>query len=221
VHGGPYGTFGSAFMIDFEVLVGAGYAVLFNNFRGSGGYGPEFADKIVGEWGVQASLDHHATIDAAIAAGLADPDRVAVGGLSHGGYATLWLVGTSDRFKAGVAENASSNWINCWGVADTESWIPLEFGGNPWEVPERYRANSPLTHAPACSTPVLFVICEQDMRCHPTESEQYYRVLRSNGVAAEMLRMPDSTHGGCISGRPPVRRAQNEAMVEWADRYVK
>jgi dipeptidyl aminopeptidase/acylaminoacyl peptidase len=220
VHGGPYGAFGSTYMIDFHLLVGAGFAVVFHNFRGSRGYGRDHGHAIVGDWGRQGQLDHHAALDAAIAAGIADADRLGVCGYSHGGFATCWLVGTSERFKAAVAENPVVSWTSAWGIADDDSWIAKELGGRPWEVPDVYRERSPLTYAPNCTTPVLFVVGESDLRCPAGESEQYYRVLHSNGVPAEMLRLPNSAHLGTWDGPVPSRTAQNEALVEWFQRWV-
>jgi dipeptidyl aminopeptidase/acylaminoacyl peptidase len=220
IHGGPYGAFGSTYMIDFQLLVGAGFAVIVNNFRGSSGYGTDFLQKIIGHWGVAGALDHHATVEEAVRLGIADPERVGVCGYSHGGFATCWLVGTSDRFKAAVAENPSTSWTTAYGVTDSEWRIPFELGGTPDEVPDVYRERSPLTHATNCKTPLLFIIGEADLRCHPIESEQYYRVLKSNGVPTEMLRLPNSTHIGTWNGPVAARIAQNEALVDWFRRYL-
>jgi dipeptidyl aminopeptidase/acylaminoacyl peptidase len=207
-------------MIDFQLLVGAGCAVVIHNFRGSGGYGKDFEAKILGRWGEQGSIDHHAAVDEAIRVGVADPDRLGVCGLSHGGFATCWLLGTSDRFKAGVAENPVNSFTSSFGVMDTAWWLRGEFGGTPDEVAEAYRERSPLTYAGNCRTPLLFVVGESDWRCHAIESEQYYRVLKLNGVPSEMLRLPDSSHTGSLTGPVPARIAQNEALVDWFQRYL-
>jgi dipeptidyl aminopeptidase/acylaminoacyl peptidase len=220
VHGGPYSAFGSTFVIDHELLAGAGIAVVFHNFRGSYGYGSAFSASITGNWGEAGSLDHHAALDAAIAAGLADPDRLGVCGISHGGFATCWLLGTSDRFTAGLAENPVTGWASTYGEMDSHWWVPTEFGGTPDELPEVYRERSPLTHAPACRTPLLFVVGDEDLRCPPSESERYYRVLRSNGVPTGMVRLPGSAHTGSWDGPVPARMAQNEALVEWFTWYL-
>jgi dipeptidyl aminopeptidase/acylaminoacyl peptidase len=220
VHGGPYGSFGSTYMLDFQLLVGAGFAVVFNNFRGSGGYGNEFSAKIVRAWGPAGSLDHHAALDAAIAAGIADADRLGVCGLSHGGFATCWLVGTSDRFKAAVAENQVLNRASSFGVADMPWYVRAEMGGPPWERPDVYAEQSPYTYATSCTTPLLFIVGELDMRCYATESEQYFRVLKTNGVPTRLLRLPDSSHGGTIYGPVPARLAQNDALIDWFRRYL-
>jgi dipeptidyl aminopeptidase/acylaminoacyl peptidase len=220
VHGGPWCTFGSVYTIDIELLVAAGIAVVANNFRGSGGYSSEFSQKIIGDWGGFASLDHHATVDEAIRLGIADPARVGVCGLSHGGFATTWLAATSDRFKAAVAENPITDFTTFFDITDSEWWMRGEFGGTPREVPEIYRATSPLTYAPDCKTPMLLIVGEQDLCCNPLQAEQYYRVLRSNGVPTKMLRLPNSFHGGTHDGPVPDRVAQNRAQVDWFRQYL-
>ena len=159
-------------------------------------------------------------LDEAIRQGIADPDRIGVTGLSHGGFATCWLVGTSDRFKAGIAENPVTNWVSFYGITDTETWTPSEMEGTPDEVPENYRERSPLTYAHNCTAPLLFIIGEHDWRCHATESEQYYRVLR-NGIPTGMLRLPNTEHSGSAWGPVPARVAQNEALIDWFTRYLK
>ena len=223
VHGGPVNVaFGTTYLIDFQLLVGAGFAVVYSNFRGSGGYGTEFMEKYLTGEVAPCAVDHLAAVDAAVDAGIADPDRVGISGVSHGGYATCWLLGTSDRFKAGVAENAGTNLATSWGVSDVgESYSKARYGGTPIELPDVYREHSPLTYAPNCTAPLLFIIGEADLRCHPAESEQYYRAIRSNGVTTEMLRMPNASHAGSFVGPVPARLAQNEALVDWFTRYLK
>jgi dipeptidyl aminopeptidase/acylaminoacyl peptidase len=220
IHGGPYGAFGSTYMIDFQLLVGAGFAVVFHNFRGSGGYGSEFGGRIVSQWGPAGQLDHHAVVDEAIRLGIADPERLGVCGYSHGGFATCWLAATSDRFRAAVAENPATDWTSKWGTADAPFYIEYELGGAPYEAAEAYRAQSPLTYAPDCRTPILFVLCEGDLRVPPSQAEQYYRIVRRNGVPSEMLRIPNAHHIGSWNGPVAGRLAQNEALLDWFERHL-
>jgi len=77
-----------------------------------------------------------------------------------------------------------------------------------------------LTFAANCTTPLLFIVGEQDLRCTPIESEQYYRVLRSNGVQTEMVRLPNSAHVGSWNGPVAARAGQNAALVEWFTRHL-
>jgi dipeptidyl aminopeptidase/acylaminoacyl peptidase len=220
IHGGPYGAFANVFMIDFRVLVGAGFAVLFSNFRGSSGYGTDFMQAIVGRWGAAGMLDHLATVDRAVELGIADPTCLGVFGISHGGFATCWLLGHSNRFGAGIAENGVTNFASLYGTSDAPSWITLEFGVPPYVAPDIYAKHSPLTYAHRCTTPLLFIVGENDLRCPPSESEQYYRVLKRTGCPTAMLRLPNSSHTASMTGPPLARAAQNEAIVEWFTRYL-
>jgi dipeptidyl aminopeptidase/acylaminoacyl peptidase len=221
IHSGPYQAYTNTFSIDFHRLVGAGFAVVFDNYRGSGGYGAAFARRIVGDWGHQGSLDHHATVDEAIRAGIADPERVGVFGNSAGAFGACWLVGTSNRFRAAVAQSPITDFSSFYGGADAASWLAEEMGGPPDEVPERYRERSALTYAPHCRTPLLFIVGESDLRAQPLESEQYYRVLKRNGVPSEMLRLPNSSHIGSACGPVAGRVARGEALVDWFVRHLR
>jgi dipeptidyl aminopeptidase/acylaminoacyl peptidase len=221
IHGGPHSGFGQIFSFDFQILAGAGFAVLFINQRGSTGYGDAFATQIIGDWGNHDYHDLMAGVDAAIARGVADPARLGVCGLSGGGNLTCWIVGHTDRFKAAVPENPVTNWVSFYGVSDIGPWFAVrELGGLPHEIPEVYRRCSPITYAHRCTTPTLLVQGEADYRCPAEQSEQFYAVLKASGCVVEMLRMPNSAHAGAIRGTPVQRRAQNEALLDWMNRYV-
>ncbi len=221
IHGGPYGCFGEIFNFDFQILAGAGFAVLFPNFRGSAGYGTDFSAAIVGNWGDVAYEDNMAAVDYVIAQGLADPDRLGICGYSHGGFATCWTVGHTQRFKAAVPENATTNWISSYGVSDASvTWISDELGGHPHEIPDEYMKKSPILYAHNCTTPTLLIIGERDYRCPAEESEQFYSVLKAQGCTVEMLRLPNSSHIGAVIGPTIVRYALIEALVDWFNRYL-
>ena len=221
IHGGPHTAFGNVFHFDFQMLAGAGFAVLFINHRASTGYGDAFATAIKGDWGNLDYGDLMAGVDAAIASGLVDPDRLGCCGLSGGGNLSSWIVGQTDRFKAAVPENPVTNWVSFYGVSDIGPVFAVEeLGGRPHEIPEVYSRCSPVTYAHRCTTPTLMVQGESDFRCPPEQSEQFYTILKDNGCIVEMLRLPNSFHGGAIAGPPAIRRAQNEALLDWMKRYV-
>jgi dipeptidyl aminopeptidase/acylaminoacyl peptidase len=222
IHGGPHAGFGHTFSFDFQMLAGAGYAVLIVNQRGSTGYGDAFANAILGDWGNLDSADLMAGVDHVVAAGSADADRLGVCGLSGGGNLTCWIVGQTRRFKAAVPENPLTNWHSFYGVSDIGVWFArAELGGDPHTIPDVYARCSPITYAHTCTTPTLLVQCEHDWRCPPEQSEQFYTTLRANGCRAEMLRLPNEAHAGAINGRLTTRRAQNEALLAWMDCYVR
>lgn len=221
IHGGPHSAFGHIFSFDFRMLCSAGYAVLFLNQRASTGYGDTFATQIKGDWGNLDYWDLMAGVDYAIAQGLADPDRMGVCGLSGGGNLSCWIVGQTDRFKAAVPENPVTNWVSFYGVSDIGPWFAVEqLGGHPHEIPEIYSRCSPITYAHRCTTPTLLIQGEHDWRCPAEQSEQFYSVLKANGCTVEMVRLPGSAHGGSIDGPPVIRRAHNEALLDWMGRYV-
>lgn len=221
IHGGPHSAFGHIYHFDTQMLVGAGYGVLMVNHRASTGYGDEFATAIKGDWGNLDYLDLMAGVDTVIEQGWADPDRLGVCGLSGGGNLSCWIVGQTDRFKAAVPENPVTNWQSFYGTSDIGVWFSVEeLGGHPHQIPDVYVRCSPITHAHRCTTPTLLIQCEHDWRCPIEQGEQFYNVLKANGCTVEMLRLPGGSHGGTIDGSPPLRRAQNEALLEWMNRYV-
>ena len=106
-------------------------------------------------------------------------------------------------------------------LIDIGPWFAVaELGGHPHEIPDIYRRCSPITYAHRCTTPTLLIQGEADYRCPAEQSEQFYAVLKASGCPVEMLRLPASSHAGSIAGTPPLRRAQNDALLEWMDRYL-
>ena len=93
-------------------------------------------------------------------------------------------------------------------------------GGHPHEIPEVYERCSPITYAHRCVTPTLLVQSELDWRCPAEQSEQFYTVLKATGCIVEMLRQPGGSHGASINGAINLRRAHNDAMLDWFARYV-
>ena len=221
IHGGPHGWYGYNYGSDFQMLAGAGFAVLFVNPRGSTGYGDDFATALSGNWGVLDHRDLLDGVDKAVDAGIADPDRLGICGLSYGGYLTCYTIGQTSRFKAAVAENPITDLVSRYGTADMGPWGSLsELGGKPHELPEVYLRGSPVTYAHNCTTPTLLIQCEEDYRCPAGQAEQFYAHLKAKGCIVEMLRIPAQSHVASISGPVRVQKAQNEALLDWMRRFV-
>ena len=221
IHGGPHAAYGNAFHFDFQMLAGAGYGVLFLNHRASTGYGDEFSTAIKGDWGNLDYKDLMSGVDYAIALGLADADRLGVCGTSGGGNLSCWVIGQTDRFKAAIPQNPVTNWRSFYGTSDIGIWFGVQqMGGHPHEIPDVYEKCSPITFAHNCKTPTLMVQSELDWRCPAEQSEQFYTVLKANGCVVEMLRQPGGSHGASIYGEINLRRAHNDAMLDWFARYV-
>jgi len=221
IHGGPHMAYGYAFHFDFQMLAGAGYGVLFLNHRASTGYGDSFSTAIKGDWGNLDYQDLMSGVDHAIELGLADADRLGVCGLSGGGNLSCWIIGQTTRFKAAIPQNPVTNWRSFYGTSDIGIYFGVEqMGGHPHEIPEVYEKCSPITYAHRCTTPTLMVQSELDWRCPAEQGEQFYTVLKAKGCTVEMLRQPGGSHGASISGAVNLRRAHNEAMLDWFARYV-
>ena len=221
VHGGPHFAQGHTFAFDTLLLASAGFGVMFFNHRASTGYGNAFSTGIFADWGNLDFGDLMAGVDKAIAAGLADPDKLGVCGLSGGGNLSCCIVGKTHRFKAAVPQNPLTNWQSFYGVSDVGvEFAVAELGGHPHEIPEIYRKCSPISYAHNCKTPTLLIQCEEDWRVPPEQSEQFYTVLRATGCIAEMQRQPNSSHVGSFAGPLPVRRAHLESQLGWFDKYI-
>src|SRR6266446_2713333 len=102
-HGGPVGQYSASFYHLAELYAANGYAVLLPNPRGSSGYGQKFCEAIFGDWGNKDFQDDMAMVDYAIAQGVADPDKLGVGGWSYGGMSTDFIIAQTTRFKAAIS----------------------------------------------------------------------------------------------------------------------
>ncbi len=132
IHGGPHSAFGHGYYEDFHELVGAGYAVVFANQRGSGHYGEAFSTSIVDQWGHPEFDDFMAILDEMVDRKIIDPDRLGVMGVSDGGHLTSWLMTHTDRFKAAIPEQGVYSMISMYGVSDMGAELTvLELGGHP------------------------------------------------------------------------------------------
>lgn len=220
IHGGPFLAVGHAFRFDFHMLAARGWGIVFANFRGSAGYGEAFQRKIMGDWGSRGFPDHMAVVDTAIAHGLADPDRLGVWGASHGGFATSWIVGHTDRFRAAVAEASVTNYSTLYYLSDVGEGFATDLGGLPHEIPDVYRSRSPITFAHRCTTPTLMLHGDEDYRCPIAEAEQFFRVLIDVGCISELVRIPRCNHMGDSHGPLSARVGQNEALLDWFERFL-
>ncbi len=221
IHGGPGAAFGEMLNIDAQALCAAGFGVVYTNPHGSTGYGEDFAAANIDNWGDLPTTDVLAVIDEAAARGWVAPDRLGVAGLSYGGYLTCWLACTTDRFRAAVAENPVTNLVSMFGTSDVgRHLLSLSLGAHLLDDIGPYLRWSPLFHAGRCHTPLLFVVGERDHRCPPTQSFELHSVLRALGRTSELLVLPDSFHAGSILGAPTVRLAQDEALVQWMERWL-
>ncbi|MCX7623903.1 MAG: prolyl oligopeptidase family serine peptidase, partial [Thermomicrobium sp.] len=187
----------------------------------SQGYGEEFLACTRGAWGEADMPDLMAAVDAVLAQGWADPDRLGVCGGSYGGYMTNWIVGHTDRFKAAVSMRCVSDLLSMYGTSDIGVYFSeWEIGAAPWEDPERYRRLSPLTYAPNIRTPLLLLHAEEDWRCPIGQAEELFAWIRRLGRVVELVRFPGEGHNLTRSGRPRHRLEHLAHEVRWFRTYL-
>ena len=220
IHGGPHTAYGFGFFHEFQVLAGAGYAVLFTNPRGSTTYGQDFANVIHYRFPDEDARDLLAAVDALIARGAADEKRLAVTGGSGGGLLTNWLIAQTDRFGAAVTQRCVADWANFYYSADFAMFTPFWFRGNPYENPEEFRERSPVTYATRINTPLMVIHSEEDWRTPIAQGEAMFRAMKQQKKVAVMVRFPGESHELSRSGAPS-RRVQNQEHIRrWFDRWL-
>jgi dipeptidyl aminopeptidase/acylaminoacyl peptidase len=221
VHGGPHGMFGYNFDLTYQVEASRGYGILYINPRGSAGYGQVFSDGCVNDWGGGDFKDLMIGLDYEIAHNSwIDSEKLAITGLSYGGYMTNWAITQTQRFKAAVAAGSLSNLISFYGTSLYQDLMHTEFNGMPWDGDnyELLWKHSPLAFVKNVKTPTLFIHGERDNDVPISEAEQMYTALRRRGVDAEFVRYPREGHGL----REPMHRVdQLERSLSWFDKYLQ
>ncbi|HEY3789104.1 MAG TPA: prolyl oligopeptidase family serine peptidase, partial [Urbifossiella sp.] len=146
-------------------------------------------------------------------------NRQYVYGVSYGGFMTSWLVGqTGDRFKAAAAQNAVTDLTMMWSLSDIPSWTEWEFGGRPWEVPEKMRKHSPLTYADKVTTPTLVLHSAADRRCPLPMGKAFHAALKARGVPTGLVIYPEEGHG---IRQPMHREDVHRRVLEWFAKFEK
>jgi dipeptidyl aminopeptidase/acylaminoacyl peptidase len=221
IHGGPQTQYGWSPVLEFQILAGTGMRVFFCNPRGSTGYGEQFADANYRDWGEGPTRDVLAGVDALVAEGIADGNRLGVTGGSYGGYLTNWIVGHDHRFAAAFTARSVSDMTSLMLTGDLAGLDPAMFiGATPWDEPEFYRAASPITYIAACTTPLLIQHSENDLRCPIGQAEELFAVLRAHRRPVRFMRVPDENHE-LTRGGTPFRRVENLVQVrDWFRHYL-
>ncbi|HVN83791.1 MAG TPA: S9 family peptidase [Candidatus Binatia bacterium] len=223
IHGGPQGFVGAVFprVTYWLVLAARGWVILALNPSGSGSYGRACNHSLRFRWGEHDLPEQMAAVDALIAAGVADPDRLAVAGYSYGGYMTAWMIAHSDRFKAAVVGAPLTNLESASGTQDLGSFMDEWNFGNFFTDRETYRRLSPLTYADRVTTPTLLLHGEADDRCPIGQSEEFFTALMLSGKApAQFVRYPGGSHAFVVRGRPSHRVDYSRRVVEWLEHWT-
>jgi dipeptidyl aminopeptidase/acylaminoacyl peptidase len=217
VHGGPTSAWRDAIETWGQLLVTHGYAVFYPNPRGSTGYGQKLMEANRGDWGGGDYRDVMVGIDTLIARGVADPNRLGVGGWSYGGYMAEWAITQTNRFKAAVSGAGMANLISEFGTENGPAYDEW-FYGLPWEKPDGFLKSSPFMYLKNAHTPTLILQGEEDRTDPLGQSQELYRGLKHYGVEAEMVVYPREPHG--LREEKHLLDRLNR-IVEWYDRHLK
>ncbi len=219
IHGGPHTHYGYAMFHEMQLFAAHGYAVVYVNPRGSTSYGQPFVDAVRMHYGESDASDILAGLDAALERfPFLDGERVAVTGGSYGGFMTNWLVGHTDRFFAAVTQRSISNWISFYGVSDIgPRFTEMQLGGDVVHDMPKLWGFSPLAYVENVTTPLLMIHSENDDRCPIEQAEQFYTNLRRLGREVELFRVPNASHDLSRSGKPKLRVARLEAILNWVE----
>ena len=220
IHGGPNGQDQHSFSPERQIFAANGYAVLAVNYRGSSGRGQKYSRSIFADWGHYEVEDLQAGVDHVIKMGVADPDRLGVGGWSYGGILTDYMIASDTRFKAATSGAGTAFTVAFYG---TDQYI-LQYDyeiGPPWNPKawETYQKISyPFLHADRIKTPTLFLGGERDFNVPVQGGQQMYQALRSLGIDTQMIIYPNEFHG---IQRPSYQRDRYERYLAWYDKYLK
>ena len=217
IHGGPNGQDENAFSFERELFAANGYLVVAVNYRGSSGRGSAYQKAIFADWGNKEVVDLLGAMDYVQGIGIADPDRLGIGGWSYGGILTNYTIATDGRFKAATSGAGSSNQISMYGTDQYITQYDNEIGP-PWKSEALWvKLSYPFFHADRIRTPTLFMGGEKDFNVPLLGSEQMYQALRSLGVDTALVIYPGQFHGITT---PSYKKDRLERYLAWYGKYL-
>lgn len=199
------------------MLASKGFVILRINYRGSCGRGAAFAQEILADWGHKEVEDLLAGVDYLIARGVADPDRLGIGGWSYGAILTDYTIASDGRFKAAISGAGTGSEVSMYGTDEYILQDNNEFGA-PWQSPELWiKLSYPFLHADRIHTPTLFLGGDADFNVPIAGSEQMYQALRTLGVPTQLVVYPGEHH---ILTRPSFVKDLTVRIPAWYERFL-
>jgi dipeptidyl aminopeptidase/acylaminoacyl peptidase len=221
IHGGPTGVDQPILNADryypLERFVAKGALILRPNYRGSAGYGEKFRSLNVRNLGVGDYADVISGVDALIAKGFVDKDRVGSMGWSEGGYISAFISASSDRFKAVSVGAGISDWVTYYVNTDITPFTRQYLHATPWDDPEIYKKTSPITYIAKAKTPTLIQHGENDRRVPIPNGYELRQALEDRGVPVKMVVYKGFGHG---ITKPKQQRAVMEENEKWFAKYI-
>ncbi len=221
IHGGPADADGNHFEADWYqwgILAATnGWLVFEPNYRGSSGYGDKFLMQIVPAIVSRPGKDILEGVDALVKDGIADPNRLSIGGYSYGGYMTNWLITQSTRWKAAVTGAGAVEHVGNWGNDDTTFDDAYFLGGRPWEAPQRYHDEAAIFQINKVRTPTHMVGGGEDIRVAVLEDYLLEHALYSLGIPNKLLIFPGEGHS--LSKNPWHGKIKVREELKWLEKY--
>ena len=232
VHGGPSNIWPYRLCASWhdwaQLLAASGYAVFLPNYRGSFGWGTEFAEANLGDMGGGDWQDIISGVDHLVREGIADGNRLGIGGWSYGGFMAAWAVTQTDRFRAAIMGAGISNWLSFHGTSEIPTWDTLYWHessppsqggarGGPFQDQGKYLTFSPISHVRRAKTPTL-ILHGRDDTCVPVgQAQEFYRALCDLNVPTELVVYPRQGH--------PILEKNHQRdlltrVVGWFDRWL-
>jgi dipeptidyl aminopeptidase/acylaminoacyl peptidase len=222
IHGGPAEANGNYFGADWyewaTLAAANGWLVFRPNYRGSSGYGDDFMLQIAPHLVSRPGKDILEGVDALVKDGVADPDRLTVGGYSYGGYMTNWLITQTNEFKAAVtgagAVEHAANWGNDDLTYDDANYLG---GATPWQNPGLYQSEAALFQMDKVKTPTHIVAGNADVRVSYLEDVLLERALQQLQVPHSLLVFPGEGHS--LEKDPWHGYIKVREELQWLEKY--
>lgn len=217
IHGGPQWFYPVSYHMQFQIAAGRGYLAVYINPRGSTTYGERFMELVGGRYAHADDQDFMTALDTLIGRGWADPANLFLMGNSYGGIATNWIITQTNRFRAAASSSGVADYTASFGVDDDHiEWL-ADMGGTPWQVPDRYRAQSPMTHISGVTTPTIFLHGAEDYICPVGESERMYLALKLLGVETKLVIFPGENHN--FDAKASSYPLRTRMILDWFDQH--
>ena len=220
MHGGPHSMWTDSPHLrwNYHLLAGSDFVILLTNFKGSTGFGEDFARAIQGDPLRGPADEINQGADQAIERfSFIDGDRQCAGGASYGGHLANWMLGATDRYRCLVSHAGLVNLITQWGTSDAVFHREANLGGPPWEIPEVWLDQNPLMYADQWETPILVTIGVKDERVPLANTLELWTALQRQQVESRLLVYPDEDHW--IMSGPNSRHFYGE-VNDWLSRWL-
>jgi dipeptidyl aminopeptidase/acylaminoacyl peptidase len=222
IHGGPTGVSQPRYLPNdyaypVQAFLEKGALILEPNYRGSAGYGAKFRALNVRNLGVGDMWDVMSGVDALIAKGMVDPNKLGAMGWSQGGYISAFLTTHTDRFKAISVGAGISDWATYYVSTDITPFTRQYLGATPWDDPQIYAKTSPITTIRQAKTPTLIQQGSADHRVPVPDSFELYRGLLDQHVDARLILYTGFGHG---IDKPKSALALVQANLDWFSHFI-